>query len=590
MRLPRSKGIGRPGDWPGPTFQPRMRFVALATDFDGTLARHGVVSNRTVAALERLRGSGRRLLLVSGRELLDLQQVFPRLDLFDACVLENGATLYSPKDQEEQLLADPPPETFLTACREAGVSPLSAGRVIVATDESETPTVLDIIHALGLELQPIFNRGSLMILPSGVNKASGLATALRDLGLSPHNVVAVGDAENDHAFLNFCECGVAVGNALPSLKQRADLVMQGGDGDGVVELIDALIDHDLAQTTTWLRRHEIRLGRSAHGESIGFPVSGRNLLIAGSSGAGKSSITSAFVEQLVDARYQVCVIDPEGDYKTLGDAVVLGEPKSPPAVEAALAVLVKPERSVVLNLLGVRLEDRPIFFQALITRLQELALRRGRPHWVVVDEAHHMLPADGKTPFAPVKGMLNTALVTVRPEHVLRDAVRITDALIAVGKEPAAAARAWSAAVGVSAASPNAPLERGHALLWFKEQPALPLDFQLAESRNDRVRHSRKYASGELPPDRSFYFRGPEKKLKLRADNITTFLRMADGVDEETWLHHLRQGDYSRWMRTEIRSEELADEMENIERAHLSPEESRARIREAIEKRFTISE
>lgn len=567
-----------------------MRFLALATDFDGTLARNGIVSQRTVCALERLRASGRRLLLVTGRELRDLQQVFPRLDLFDLSVLENGGTLYFPAEKREQLLADPPPENFLKACRKAGIAPMSVGRVVVATDEQGAPKALDIIHKLGLEWQPIFNRGSVMILPSGVNKATGLAAALQHLGLSPHNVVAVGDAENDHAFLSCCECGVAVGNALPALKQRADLVMKGRDGDGVAELIDSLLRDDLAEASAALHRHDIPLGRAARGEPVSFPVSGCNLLIAGSSGGGKSSITSGLVERLLEARYQVCVIDPEGDYKALGDAVVLGEPHSPPTVEAALTVLAQPQRSVVLNLVGVKFEERPFFFQALLARLQELGIRTGRPHWLVVDEAHHVLPNDQKSEVT-VKGILNTALITVRPEHVLREAVARTDALIAVGKEPDEAARAWSDAIQVPVAPANGSLSRGQALLWFKRNPAPPKRFEVAGNSGDRVRHSRKYASGELPPDRSFYFRGPEDKLRLRADNLTAFVRMADGVDEETWLHHLKQGDYSRWMRREIHSEELADETEAIERATgLAAEESRARIREAIEKRFTIPE
>jgi hypothetical protein len=286
------------------------------------------------------------------------------------------------------------------------------------------------------------------------------------------------------------------------------------------------------------------------------------------------------------------VIDPEGDYKTLGDAVVLGEPKSPPTADAALGVLEKPERSVVLNMVGVRFEDRPAFFQSLIPRLGELRIRTGRPHWIIVDEAHHVLPADAATPLpAPTKGLVNFALITVRPEHVAREAVAATDALIAVGREPDETARAWSAATGVPVSSIRKPLDRGHAVLWRKGEPGQPICFEVTECQDDRARHSRKYASGELPPDRSFYFRGPEEKLNLRADNLTTFLRMADGVDEITWLHHLRRGDYSRWMRTEIHSEDLAAETEAIERQpNLPPDQTRARIREAIEKRFTIPE
>jgi HAD superfamily hydrolase (TIGR01484 family) len=570
-----------------------MRFVSLAADFDGTLAHDGLMTASTVAALERLKASGRKLLLVTGRELVDLQRIFDRLDLFDLCVMENGATLYFPAERREQPLAGPPSERFVAACRQRAVAGLSVGRVVVATWESETAKVLDAIQSLGLELQVIFNKGALMVLPPGVNKASGLAAALNQLCLSRHNVVGVGDAENDHAFLEACECSAAVANALPSLKERADIVTRHSHGAGVEELIDSLVLDDLAETRRTLRRHDILLGRIPDGGDVCFPVDGRNLLIAGSSGGGKTSIASAFVERLLEATYQVCVVDPEGDYQTLGDAVVLGEPKSAPTVDAALAVLDKPERSVVLNLLAVRFDERPAFLQNLCRRLNDLAAAKGRPHWLIVDEAHHVLPSDkrGGVRLPLATGRLNTALITVRPEHVDRDAIASTDTLIAVGKEPSETARAWARVLGIQIAPANGSLDRGHALLWRREAPEQPVHFEVADCQCDRVRHNRKYASGELPPERSFYFRGADQKLNLRADNLSTFLRLADGVDEETWLHHLKQGDYSRWMRTAIHSDELALETEDVEKeADLPPAESRARIREAIERRFTIPE
>ncbi len=568
-----------------------MRFVALAADFDGTLAHDGVMTAATVSSLEKLKASGRKLLLVTGRELADLQTIFDRLDLFDLCVMENGSTLYFPGERREQSLAPAPSEKFVAACRERGVAGLSVGRVVVATWESETAKVLDAIQAVGLELQVIFNKGALMVLPSGVNKASGLAAALNQLCLSRHNVVGVGDAENDHAFLAACECSVAVANALPALQERADLVTQRSHGAGVEELIETLVRDDLAEIP--LQRHDVLLGRIPDGGEVRFPVDGRNLLIAGSSGGGKTSITSGFVERLLEAQYQVCVVDPEGDYQTLGDAVVLGEPQSPPTVEAALAVLEKPERSVVLNLIGVRFDERPAFFRDLCHRLNDLSGSKGRPHWLIVDEAHHVLPSDKGSgiPVPSTIGRLNTALITVRPEHVSREAIASTAALIAVGKEPGETARAWASALDIPVRTTSGSLERGQALLWRRESAEQPVHFEVAGGSSERVRHDRKYASGELPPERSFYFRGPDEKLNLRADNLTTFLRLADGVDEETWLHHLRKGEYSRWMRTAIHSDELAEEAAAVEeQAGLPAAESRARIREAIEKRFTIPE
>lgn len=238
-----------------------MRFFVFATDYDGTLAQDGVVAPSTIAALERLRASGRRTVLVTGRELRDLQRVFQRLDLFDRVVAENGAVLYRPQGErrgergsaalagmrarpyDEVLLCDPPPPAFLAALRARNV-PFSLGRAIVATWEPHHLPVLETIRKLGLELHLIFNKGAVMVLPASVNKESGLLAALDELGLSPRNAIAVGDAENDHAFLGACECGVAVANALPMLKERADLVLNGERGAGVEELIDRLLAAD----------------------------------------------------------------------------------------------------------------------------------------------------------------------------------------------------------------------------------------------------------------------------------------------------------------------------------------------------------
>jgi hydroxymethylpyrimidine pyrophosphatase-like HAD family hydrolase len=221
-------------------------FTALATDYDGTLAADGVVDERAIAALGRLRASGRKLLLVTGRELPELRAVFPRLDLFDRVVAENGALLYRPETGAATPLAPLPPPAFIARLRALKVTPLSTGRVIVATRVPHDLDVLAVIRELGLELQIIFNKGAVMVLPPGVNKASGLAAALKELSLSPRHVVAVGDAENDHAFLAACGCGVAVANALPMLKEEADWVTDGARGDGVIELAERLLRTDLA--------------------------------------------------------------------------------------------------------------------------------------------------------------------------------------------------------------------------------------------------------------------------------------------------------------------------------------------------------
>ncbi|HTR14041.1 MAG TPA: HAD family hydrolase [Roseiarcus sp.] len=221
-----------------------MYIKCLATDYDGTLAHNGVVADSTIERLVKFKQSGRKLIMVTGRELPDLHRVFPRIDLFDQIVAENGGLLYNPATKKERPLAPEPPKEFVERLKAQRVARLSVGRTIVATWEPHETEVLEAIRDLGLELHITFNKGAVMILPAGVNKASGLKAALDDLGLSAHNVVAVGDAENDHAFMQASGFAVAVANALPAVKDDADLVTQGARGAGVEELIAAVLAHD----------------------------------------------------------------------------------------------------------------------------------------------------------------------------------------------------------------------------------------------------------------------------------------------------------------------------------------------------------
>lgn len=213
-----------------------MLFHAFATDYDGTLAHNGLVSDEVITRLEELRATGRKLLLVTGRELSDLFTTFFRPEIFDLIVAENGAVLYEPATKHQENLVQAPTSEFLEILRRKGVSPLSKGDVIIASREPHQDVILKTIQEMGLELQVTFNKGAVMVLPAGVNKATGLVAALKKLKLSPHNVIGVGDAENDHAFLKACECGVAVANSLQSVKDIADLVTKGEDSAGVMEL------------------------------------------------------------------------------------------------------------------------------------------------------------------------------------------------------------------------------------------------------------------------------------------------------------------------------------------------------------------
>jgi hypothetical protein len=253
--------------------------------------------------------------------------------------------------------------------------------------------------------------------------------------------------------------------------------------------------------------------------------------------------------------------------------------------------LSKPDQNAVINLLGVKLDDRPWFFLSLFSRIRELRARTGRPHWLIVDEAHHTMPANWRPTDQNLPERLEgVVMVSVSPNLVAPSVLRALDTLIVLGDKPREMLREFADANrGAPPAEIPEALEAGMALLWNKSAADASALLRLEPSRTERRRHLRKYAEGELPEDRSFYFRGPEGKLNLRAHNLILFMDLADGVDDDTWLFHLRRGEISQWLRQGIKDEPLAAQAEALERNQaLDASASRRKMRELIEATYTL--
>jgi len=562
-----------------------MYFIALATDYDGTLAHDGIVTKKTLAALERFKKSGRKLILVTGRELPDLKRVFPEVGLFDKVVAENGALIYTPASEEERTISPAPDPKFVARLKKAGVKPLSVGNSIVATWEPHQATVLDIIKTMGLGLDIIFNKGAVMILPSGVNKATGLTAALQDLRLSPHNVVGVGDAENDHAFLKVCGCSVAVDNAIPAVKDTANLVMRGARGKGVEQLIDRMIKRDHGIVS---RRHDGIVLGSAGGDDV-YLAPTDTVLIAGSSGIGKSTLATALTERFVEGKFQFCVFDPEGDYDGLEGAVRLGDGSTPPTKAQVLDLIAKADSNVVVNGLALRVDERPDFFANLLPDLGSFRRRTARPQWMVIDEVHHLLPKRRDDTRAILSLELpGTILITVHPEAISTDVLRLVTGVIALGPKAKDVIKAFCHETGMEPPK-EIPTPKGSRVLFWRPQAGKRLKtVKVAEPRQSLKRHSRKYAEGQLDEAGSFYFHGPDNAMNLRAHNLMIFAQIAEGIDDKTWEFHLRAGDYSQWFRHQIRDKDLSRETAEAEQdKKLSAQESRKRVLDAVRRRYT---
>ncbi len=228
-----------------------MKIFAIASDYDGTIADRGRVAPATLEALRRFRQAGHRLLLVTGREVDDLKSLFPEYAVFDLIVGENGALLYDTATDAETLLAEAPPASLIDALRRHEMGPLYIGRVLIATLAEHRNAIETVIAGQQLELRLILNKEAVMILPKGVDKASGLRTALERLDLQAANTAGVGDAENDEDLLAACGFAVAVQNALPALKGKADWVTEGDSGVGVAELIEQILKEGLQAPKSW---------------------------------------------------------------------------------------------------------------------------------------------------------------------------------------------------------------------------------------------------------------------------------------------------------------------------------------------------
>jgi hypothetical protein len=468
----------------------------------------------------------------------------------------------------------------------------ATGRVIIATWLPHHTAVLQAIQETGLELVVIFNGPAVMVLPAGINKATGLDYALRKLGLSFHEVVGIGDAANDHSFLSRCECSVAVANAAPALRELVTFVTRAKGGLGVAEVIDELIADDLERTHGELKQHFVAIGSRVHGEAVNLSPYGVNILIAGPSGSGKSTATSGIIERLIEQSYQVCIIDPEGDYGPSQGVVTLGDRHHAVGVNEVFAVLEDPKINLNVNLLGIPLLDRPSFFGEFFPSLQVLRTRTGRPHWVVFDEAHHLLPPEwGHLPDILPQQFGETIWVTVFPHHLPPEILSVMYVVIAIGPGPEETLQSFCDAVGQPLLWPGElTYEPGHAVVWFVDNHEPPFSMRIIPTSSDRVRHRRKYAEGNMRYN-SFYFRGPGERHNLKAQNLAIFSQLAEGIDEETWLYHLRRGDYSRWFRSAVKDPYLADQTERIEqRMNLEPAETRKLIRNLIEARYTLPE
>ena len=387
----------------------------IACDFDGTGATNGRPAPELYAALGAARTQGIVTLLVTGRVLEDVQTACEDISPFDAVVAENGALVYLCSLGRTIQLGRPPPERFLGELRARGV-PFHTGAVVVGTWERHASELLELIRHFGVDGQLVFNRGALMILPSGVNKAVGIRRALDELGRSERNLVAFGDAENDIPMLLEAEVGVAARGAVPAITAVADDRVAQPGGAGVALYIRRLLEQ--ASIIPTPVRRLVRLGKASAGVEVALPTSGVNVVISGDPRSGKSWIAGLVAEQLIEQGYRICIIDPEGDYAQMGQRskiITLGHDLALPTPQATARLFSTESLSLILTLSSLTPQEQVDYVEQLLPALREERDSIGVPHWILIDEAHYFFHEPGTASKYLKNRTGNYLLVTYRP-------------------------------------------------------------------------------------------------------------------------------------------------------------------------------
>jgi hydroxymethylpyrimidine pyrophosphatase-like HAD family hydrolase len=548
---------------------------ALACDYDGTLASADRITPAVRAALGQARKAGLRLILVTGRTFFELTRVCDCLELFDAVVAENGAVLYYPGSAMIRDQGPTVPGRLLTELDRRGIY-YQVGRVIVGTARVDEDAVREALAAADVTRDLIYNRAALMLLPAGVSKGSGVQQVLRVLGLSSHDVLALGDAENDLPLFDACGFSGCPGDSLASVQKRVDWVFPGVHGDGIAAAItEQILPARLAVQAS--PRHRIPIGWVATTSGpVTIPARGVNVLIHGDPHSGKSWLAGALVERLVAGRYAVCVIDPEGDYRVLAHlpGVKWAEVQEPGDVDRALDELLRdPAASAVLDLSILTHPAKLSVVERALRKIRDLRRSVGRPHSVLIDEAHYFLHGEGVAADSLDVEDRGFCFVTYRASWLPDGVMRSVD-LFVLARTTAAEELAFlsSSLPGVMSDAGGlsetlARLPRGEFLLVPRDlgDHHRALTFVAAPRQTVHVRHLTKYVDSCVPPGREFLFRGPDGQVRALADSLHSFRRGIATAPDDVLAHHAERGDFSRWVGDVFADPELARQLRKIE-------------------------
>jgi hydroxymethylpyrimidine pyrophosphatase-like HAD family hydrolase len=577
-----------------------MKLSALALDFDGTIAQNDVLDPHVREAIAELRAHGILVTLVTGRILDDLRRLTGSFHFVDAVVGENGAVLEFPASGYSTVTGQPPPESLLVALRDEGVV-FRAGRAVVEADAGEAPRILAIIRRLELPLVLLFNRDRVMVLPQAISKATGLRHALNILRLSEHNLVGIGDAENDHQLLQACEVGVAVEWGSEALKAAADYVLPGEGPPAVARYLRGLAVRRRIPVPAQTRRR-LLLGHTEDGRPLALGVRDRNELVTGDPQSGKSWVTALLAEQLILHGYCLCVIDPEGDYTSLDalpNVAVFGGADPLPRPRDLLRALRHPKASVVLDLSYVSQEEKADYLRSVLPGLAALRRQTGLPHRIVVDEAHFLHEPD-------VLELLDLELngytfVTYRASTLNPAILAATQAILVTRESDPHEVRAlFTLCQSCAGRTTEAEWERLLDSLVLGEVVALPVTeeaegevrrIQLVPRVTTHVRHLAKYTDIPVPEGRAFLF-SHDGLQPTRARTLREFVGAVERAPAAALDGHFRRRDFSRWVAEVLGDYPLARELRRIEDQYRAGTigDSSVRLVQVVRSRYELAD
>jgi hydroxymethylpyrimidine pyrophosphatase-like HAD family hydrolase len=550
-----------------------MKFCVLALDYDGTIARDGQLNPDVRSAISEVRARGTAVLLVTGRILADLERVAGSLDFVDGVVAENGAVLSLPG--QLRLIGRPPSAMFVEELRRRGIA-FSTGQCVVETDAAAAPQVLGVIRQLELPLALLFNRGRLMVLPQAISKGVGLREALTLLRFSPHNAIAIGDAENDHDLLTSCEFGVAVAWGSRALQAIADDLLSGDGPDAVAGYIRR-VAREMRLPPERSNRRRLNLGRTEDGYPLALSMRGRNILIAGDPRSGKSWVAGLICEQLILQGYSLCVIDAEGDYRTLEalpGVVLFGGETPPPELPDLSRVLRHPHMSAVVDLSHTSYRDKVDYLNALLPMLTSLRRTTGLPHRIVVDEAHYFLHEPN------VRDLVDFDLgaytfVTYHLSDLHSEVRKAIEAVIVKRTTDPREIRALLDMAGTAAVESEwtvifsgLTVDEAVLLPGVEEAGGRLRRFHLGDRATGHVRHRAKYVDLLLTVGQGFVFTDNGRPVEPPVRTLNDFVLSLKTLPLSVLDAHARRGDFSQWIGDVFHDHVLASGIRKVEQRY----------------------